>query len=250
MPRFCKVSYTIYICFCHWGLEASTTWIIRSAYLASSKVLRNASIRWWGSLRIKPTVSVSKISCPLSNFKFLVVGSNVANSLSSSNTLAFVRQFNNVDFPALVYPTIAATFTRLRLRCPLVTSLCCRTSDNSLFNWESLVLIKRRSISNFFSPGPLVPIPPPRRDSEIPNPVKRLKRYRSCANSTCIFPSLVEALAAKISKIISVRSITLQSNSRSMLRSCAGDNSSSQTIPVASNSTSIWRISCNFPVPT
>ena len=41
----------------------------------------------------------------------LVVGSSVANNWSSSRTPACVIVLSSVDFPALVYPTIAATFT-------------------------------------------------------------------------------------------------------------------------------------------
>ena len=68
---------------------------------------------------------------------------------------------------------------------------------------------------------------------EFPSPVKRAALYLSCANSTCIFPSLVFALAAKISKITIVLSMILHCNSLSRLLICDGDNSSSQTIPVA-----------------
>ncbi len=40
--------------------EASTTCRIRSARRVSSSVAPNASTSWWGSLRMKPTVSVSR----------------------------------------------------------------------------------------------------------------------------------------------------------------------------------------------
>ena len=46
--------------------------------------------------------SVSKICCPSASVKLLVVGSSVANSLSSAKIPAPVRRFNNVDFPAFV----------------------------------------------------------------------------------------------------------------------------------------------------
>ena len=59
-----------------------------------------------------------------------------------------------------------------------------------------------------------------------------------------------DSLAAKISRITNVLSITLQSKISSIFRSCAGDSSSSQTIPVAWNSAIISLISCSFPVPT
>ena len=124
------------------------------------------------------------------------------------------------------------------------------TCSSSFFNWEIRSLIRRLSISNFFSPGPLVPIPPPSLDIEFPSPVKRAALYRSCANSTCIFPSLVFALAAKISKITIVLSMILHCNSLSRLLICDGDSSSSQTIPVAPYPSIIMRISSSFPVPT
>ena len=149
-----------------------------------------------------------------------------------------------------MYPTIAATgicFFSLWAR---VISRCFLTSFNSRFNCAIRSLIRRLSISNFFSPGPLVPIPPPSLDMERPRPVRRLSLYFNCASSTWIFPSLVVALAAKISRIISVRSMTFVSNICSKFLSCAGDNSSSQTIPVAPSSAIMSAISCTFPVPT
>ena len=42
------------------GTEASTTWRIRSAFTVSSSVALNASTSWWGSFRMKPTVSVTR----------------------------------------------------------------------------------------------------------------------------------------------------------------------------------------------
>ena len=45
------------------------------------------------------------------------------------------------------------------------------------FNWETLVLITRLSCSSFFSPGPLVPIPPPSLDIERPFPVSLVSLY-------------------------------------------------------------------------
>ena len=55
--------------------------------------------------------------------------------------------------------------------------------------FEILSLITRRSISSFFSPGPLVPIPPPSLDRESRIPTSLVARNLSCASSTCSFPS-------------------------------------------------------------
>ena len=87
----------------------------------------------------------------------------------------------------------------------------------------------RRSVSSFVSPGPLVPIPPPRRERESPCPMIRGSVYCSCASSTCSLPSFVCARCAKISKINAVLSRTLMPNACSRFRCWAGDNSSSNT---------------------
>ena len=46
------------------GADASTTWTSRSASATTSSVDLNASTSWWGSLRTKPTVSVSSTASP------------------------------------------------------------------------------------------------------------------------------------------------------------------------------------------
>ena len=74
----------------------------RSASLTSSSVALNDSIRVCGSLRKKPTVSVSRTRCLLGKVKLRVVGSSVAKSLFSATTSAPVSKFSSVDFPALV----------------------------------------------------------------------------------------------------------------------------------------------------
>ena len=66
----------------------------------------------------------------------------------------------------------------------------------------------RRSVSSLVSPGPRVPMPPPRRDSQSPEPTSRGIRYFSCASSTCSWPSRVRARRAKMSRISCVRSRT------------------------------------------
>ena len=83
-------------------LEASQTFRRMSAVAACSKVDLKASTKWWGSRRIRPTVSMSITVLPQGSFKARAVGSRVANSRSSASTPAAVRAFIRVDFPALV----------------------------------------------------------------------------------------------------------------------------------------------------
>ena len=55
---------------------------------------------------MKPTVSDKTTFCPEGNLRARIVGSSVANNISSAITLDLVSKLNRVDFPALVYPTI------------------------------------------------------------------------------------------------------------------------------------------------
>ena len=169
--------------------------------------------------------------------------------MASSNIPASVSAFSILLLPAEVYPTRAATFTPDCLRCERINSLCFSTSLRSRLSLLILSLISRRSISSFFSPGPLVPIPPPSLESDLPNPVRREARYRSWASSTCILPSPDTARAAKISRIRSVRSMILQESSASRLPSWALVSSSSHMIPVASVSQIRSFNSSNLPFP-
>ena len=89
--------------------------------------------------------------------------------------------------------------------------------------------MRRRSVSSFVSPGPLVPMPPPSRDSAAPAPTSRGSRYLSCASSTCSLPSRVRARRAKMSRISCVRSMTFRPTIFSISRSCAGVSSVSNT---------------------
>ena len=88
--------------------------------------------------------------------------------------------------------------------------------------------IRRRSVSSLVSPGPLVPMPPPRRDKAADAPTKRGSRYRNCASSTWSLPSRVRARRAKMSRMSWVRSMTRSSRIFSMLRSWAGVSSLSK----------------------
>ena len=73
-----------------------------SASTTSSSVALKDSTSWCGSLRMKPTVSLSNAFWLVGNRRRRVVGSSVAKSLSSLNTSAPVSLLSRVDLPALV----------------------------------------------------------------------------------------------------------------------------------------------------
>lgn len=78
------------------------TWMRKSETTASSRVALKASTNRWGRLRMKPTVSVMRISCPPARVRRRVVGSRVAKSLFSARTSAPVSLLRREDLPALV----------------------------------------------------------------------------------------------------------------------------------------------------
>ncbi len=126
---------------------------------------------------MNPTVSISNMVCPSGSTIPLDTGSRVANSLSSTNTSLPLREFIKVLFPALVYPANAQigypSLSRFLRRAPLRSfTLPSSVSISFILRWICL-----RSLSNFFSPGPLVPIPAPSLESAIPIPINRGKRY-------------------------------------------------------------------------
>ena len=101
-PSWFSTSSTTCRCSAQCSLEASDTMTIRSAYSASSRVDLKASTSWCGSFRMKPTVSTSRHSRRSGSSTLRMTGSSVANSLSSTSTLAPDRAFSRVDLPALV----------------------------------------------------------------------------------------------------------------------------------------------------
>ncbi len=135
------------------------TWRRRSASRASSRVERKEAIRWWGSFRMKPTVSVSRAWWPDPRSTVRVAESRVANRRSSTKRSAPERAFRREDFPAFVYPTRAARNSpALAFRC---TARAFATSLSFAFRSEIRVPISRRSVSSWVSPGPpRSPIPP------------------------------------------------------------------------------------------
>ena len=97
-----KTEITVLYCSKTSGSEASSTISCKSAFFASSRVDLKAFTSEWGRFEIKPTVSVKSTEPPSFRFSFLVVGSRVAKSLSSTKTSEPVRALSRVDFPAFV----------------------------------------------------------------------------------------------------------------------------------------------------
>src|SRR5438876_850034 len=92
----------------------------------------------------------------------------------------------------------------------------------------------RRSDSSWVSPGPRVPMPPPRRSRWLHCPTSRGSRYESWASSTWSCPSLVRARWAKMSRMSAVRSMTRKPSAWVRLRSWTGDSASSEMSRLAS----------------
>ena len=63
---------------------------------------RKASTNSWGSLRTKPTVSVTSTVSPPGSDSWRVRGSSVTNRRFSTGTPASVSWLSRVDFPAFV----------------------------------------------------------------------------------------------------------------------------------------------------
>ena len=109
---------------------------------------------------------------------------------------------------------------------------------------------RRRSTSNWVSPGPRVPMPPACWLNVRPDRLSRGSRYRSWANSTCAFPSGLLAFWAKMSRITAVRSRAVRFRISSRLPCWAGVRSLSKTTVSASSVSDTVRISWTFPLPT
>lgn len=109
--------------------------------------------------------------------------------------------------------------------------------------------ISRLSVSNWVSPGPLLPIPPAILERCVHMLVSLGRRYFSCANSTWSLASAVWARIAKMSRISAVLSKTLTSSIFSRFRFCAGDSSSSAMIASQSLVSSMALSSSTFPFP-
>mmetsp|Transcript_12997 Transcript_12997/g.23581 ORF Transcript_12997/g.23581 Transcript_12997/m.23581 type:complete len:251 (-) Transcript_12997:995-1747(-) len=150
-------------CFLQVGLLTSTMCTNTSASFTSSNVALNAATNCVGNFCMNPTVSVNRTSGWVlypGSFTLLVVGSSVANRMSSANIPAFVRQFSSVDFPALVYPTRARTGNPPLLRPRRCKSRCFCTPSIFPFSTRIRSLKIRLSTSSCVSPGPRNPTPP------------------------------------------------------------------------------------------
>ena len=125
------------------------------------------------------------------------------------------------------------------------------SSSSSADNCSILRFKWRRSVSSFDSPGPRVPIPPPRRDSSLPLPTSLGAVYFNCASSTCNLPSLVFACRAKMSSISIERSRTRTSSPSpsSIFLICAGDSSRSNITSLMSLFSHSSLSSMSFPLP-
>ena len=212
------------------GWLASTTCSSTSASASSSSVARNAATSSWGSLRMNPTVSVRMNGRPPSGCTRRAAGSSVTKSRSAAvscgtgeaiqqrrlSRRSCSRRARRPGHPTRGVPDAAGVDE------PARRSSCRRICI-------TLRRITRRSDSSCVSPGPRVPMPPPRRSRWVHCPTSRGSRYVSCASSTCSLPSLVRARWAKMSRISAVRSMTLMPSASEMFRSWIGESGSSET---------------------
>ncbi len=144
---------------------------------------------------------------------------------------------------------MATTGTEFFIRRSRWTPRTFRTCSSSSSSLLIRSRIWRRSDSNFVSPGPRVPMPPPCRDRLVPMPESLGSRYLYWASSTWRRPSLVLARWAKMSRIRALRSITGTPIISSKARILPGDSSLSKITMVDSvASTSIFT-SMAFPSP-
>mmetsp|Transcript_32034 Transcript_32034/g.102013 ORF Transcript_32034/g.102013 Transcript_32034/m.102013 type:complete len:211 (+) Transcript_32034:540-1172(+) len=178
---------------------------------------------------MNPTVSLKSTSLPCGSPTRRVVGSSVANSLSSASTPAPHIRLSRLDLPALVYPTKEITGMSFFLRRSRYCRRCARTCSRSFLRSRIWFLRRRLSISICFSPMPLT-MPPACRSRCVHIRVSRGSWYSACASSTCSLPSLVAARCEKMSRMRAVRSATCTSSPHTSerFRSCPGLSSSSK----------------------
>ena len=239
---------TTRICPSQSGWLASTTCSRTSAARASSSVARKLATRWCGSLRMKPTVSVTRARWPSPSSTSRVSVSSVANSRSSTKISCCPESARRMlDLPALVYPTrdtlsIGSRPARRFSRC---RSTPCSLALSPWMRWRMI----RRSVSSWVSPGPRRPMPPRMRERWVHMRVSLGSRYSSCASSTCSFASWLRARVEKMSRMTSGRSMTRTLSSRSRLAPWTGLSSSSKMTSVAPASATAAATSSTFPSP-
>ena len=169
---------------------ASTTCRIRSASRVSSSVAPNASTSWCGSLRMKPTVSVTQERAAVEAHRARrrverveepVLHADVgAGERVQQRRLAGVRVAGERDLAAGPARSRSA---RITSREPLT---CASVRLSAAIRSRA----RRRSVSICVSPGPRVPTPPtPSRSRCVHSPRMRAMLYSSCASSTWSLPS-------------------------------------------------------------
>ena len=103
-----------------------------------------------------------------------------------------------------------------------------RTTSISSCSTFMRTRMRRRSASSLVSPGPLVPMPPPSRDSaslDSDQPRQQVLQLRQLDLQLAFARA---GAPAKMSRISCVRSTTLRSSRLFSSRSCAGDSSLSK----------------------
>src|SRR2546421_434794 len=99
-PRSRRTCSATVRCSSYCGWLTSITCSTRSAATASSIVERNEATRLCGSLRMKPTVSITTVSRGISKAARCDFASSVAKSLSTATAPPRVSWLKSVDFPA------------------------------------------------------------------------------------------------------------------------------------------------------
>ena len=192
---------------CSSPAEASSTCSSRSARRSPRASRAKASTSWWGSLRMKPTVSVSRCARP----PILTVLRGRVEGVEQPVAHTDLRPRQRVEQRRLAGVGVADEGDRrqrgalalgaLTARVPLT---CSRRRRSAAMRLRA----RRRSVSIWVSPGPLVPMPPPSRSRWLHRPRMRARLYSSWASSTWSLPSALPAWRAKMSRITVVRSTT------------------------------------------
>ena len=170
----------------------------------------NDSISVCGSLRRKPTVSVSNTRCLLGKVKLRVVGIERGEKFVLRHNVRAGQQIQQRRF-ARVRVTDDRRHRPLVALAPLALhGARLRTASSSRSSRAIRSCTRRRSTSSCVSPGPRVPMPPVWRERCGHILVRRGSRYCNCASSICSRPSRLRARCAKMSRISCVRSRTFR----------------------------------------
>mmetsp|Transcript_7926 Transcript_7926/g.23371 ORF Transcript_7926/g.23371 Transcript_7926/m.23371 type:complete len:267 (-) Transcript_7926:665-1465(-) len=230
MSSSSRMLHTVSVWAAALGELTSTTCSSRLASPISSRVARNAATSCVGSFWMNPTVSVRSACLPEVSSILRVVGSRVANRVSSAHTdWLWVMRFSRVLLPLLVYPHRPTTGTMPCDRRTLCCLRCFLTSSSSFRSRAMRLRRMRLSTSICFSPMPLLR-PPPWRSKWDHMRVSLGSWYSDIASSTCSCPSRVAARWPKMSRMRAVRSASRTSSPSTFSsdRCCPGDSSSSK----------------------